>query len=219
MKTLVKLFFGLAALFASTFLIAKFAGLLSVTQIEGWLKTAQELSPFYVGPIVAALLFADLFIAVPTLTITILAGYFLGFPAGAFAALVGTMLAGTIGYGLSARFGDAILGVVTRNETKILEAKTVFRRHGFIMILLSRAAPIIPEVSACLAGITRMPFARFLTAWTLGTVPYVMIAAWAGSASTLENPKPAIFAAIGISGILWLAWFAFHRKTKQQVET
>jgi len=80
MKTLLKLFLSLAAVFASTFLIAKLFGLLSVAQIENWLGQAQQLSPLYVGSIVALLLFADLFIAVPTLTITILAGYFLGFP-------------------------------------------------------------------------------------------------------------------------------------------
>ncbi|MBL4789695.1 MAG: VTT domain-containing protein [Kordiimonadaceae bacterium] len=210
----MKLFLVLAAIFASTFLVAKFFGLISVPKIEGWLDQAQQLSPLYVGVIVALLLFADLFIAVPTLTITILAGYFLGFPMGALAALLGTMTAGCTGYFLSHRFGETILGVISKDKAKLQEAKQVFQQHGFVMILLSRAAPIIPEVSACLAGATRMPFPRFLTAWSFCTLPYVTIAAWAGSVSSIENPKPAIFTAIAITGTLWLAWFAFHRMNK-----
>ena len=57
----------------------------------------------------------------------------------------------------------------------------VFNRHGFVMILLSWALPILPEATACLSGFTRMPFWRFLLAWVLGAYPYVTIAAYAGS--------------------------------------
>jgi len=217
MKPLLKLSLGLALFFATSFMIAKSTGLFSVEQIEGWLNSAQQLSPVYVGSIVAALLFADLFVAVPTLTVTILAGYFLGFPAGTIAALVGTMMAGVIGYAISFRFGESVMKIISKDPTKIQQIKTTFHAHGFVMILISRAAPIVPEISACLAGFTRMPFARFVTAWTLCTVPYVLIGAYAGSVSSLENPKPAIFAAIGISGTLWLAWFFFRRKTKTAI--
>jgi len=214
MNAMIKLVLSLAAIFATSFLIAKSTGLFSIDQIEEWLQNAQRLSPIYVGSIVAAVLFADLFIAVPTLTVTILAGYFLGFPAGTIAALVGTMMAGVIGYGISHQFGDKVMKIVSKDPEKIQQIKTTFHEHGFVMILLSRAAPIVPEISACLAGFTRMPFSRFITAWTLCTVPYVMIAAYAGSVSTLSDPKPAIFAAIGISGTLWIAWYFFRRKTK-----
>ena len=217
MNPLIKLSLGLALFFATSFMIAKSTGLFSIDQIEDWLESAQQLSPVYVGSIVAALLFADLFVAVPTLTVTILSGYFLGFPAGTIAALVGTMMAGVVGYGISFRFGDTVMRKISKDPEKIQQIKATFHEHGFVMILLSRAAPIVPEISACLAGFTRMPFSRFITAWTLCTVPYVIIAAYAGSVSTLSNPKPAIFAAIGISGSLWLAWYVFRRKTKSAV--
>jgi len=217
MNPLIKLSLGLALFFATSFMIAKSTGLFSIEQIENWLENAQQLSPIYVGSIVAALLFADLFVAVPTLTVTILAGYFLGFPAGTIAALFGTMAAGIVGYGISNRFGETVMKIISKDPERIQQIKTTFHTHGFVMILLSRAAPIVPEISACLAGFTRMPFARFITAWTLCTVPYVLIAAYAGSVSSLENPKPAIFAAIGISGFLWLAWYFFRRKTKSTV--
>ncbi|MCU7844874.1 MAG: VTT domain-containing protein [Candidatus Thiodiazotropha sp. (ex Monitilora ramsayi)] len=212
MKPLIKLFLIIAACFAVTFLVIKLSGILTIEQIESWLKMAREASPIYVGSIVALLLFADLFIAIPTLTVTILSGYFLGHAYGAVAALGGTMLAGICGYLLSRFYGEAILGFLLRDEEKRNEAIHTFQRHGFAMILLSRAMPILPETAACLSGMTRMPFYRFLAAWSVSTVPYVLIASYAGSVSSINNPKPAIFTAIGISTLLWLAWFIYHRR-------
>ena len=211
MKSLIKVFLVLAAVFGSTFLLMKFSGVLTVEQIEGWLTHARTLSPLYVGTLVAVLLFADLFIAVPTLTITILAGYFLGHGYGAVSALTGVTLAGVCGYVLSRRYGDAVLCVLVKEESQRREAVASFQQHGFMMILLSRALPILPEVTACLSGMTGMKFSRFITAWLISAVPYTLLGTYAGSISTIENPKPAIYAAIGISMFLWIAWFVYRR--------
>ena len=211
MKPLLRVFLIIASIFATTFLLIKLTGVLTVEQIEGWLIQAKELSPFYVGSIIALLLFTDLFIAVPTLTVTILSGYFMGHAYGAIAALTGILLAGICGYVLNRYYGNAILGFLLKDESKRNEAIDAFQKHGFAMILLSRAMPILPEASACLSGMTRMPFIKFLMAWLLSSVPYVLIATYAGSISSFENPKPAIFAAIGITVFFWVAWFIYHR--------
>lgn len=215
MKALLKVFLIIAACFAMTFVVIKFTGVLTVEQIEGWLQQAQALSPTYVAIIVVMLLFADLFIAIPTLTVIILAGYFLGHAYGSLAALVGVFSAGGIGYILSRYYGDRLLKVLIKNDEQREEAIVAFQQHGFMMILLSRALPILPETSACLSGMTRMPFKKFSLAWALSTVPYILIATYAGSISSLENPKPAIFTAIGISLFFWSAWFIYHRKHKK----
>ena len=215
MKALLKIILIIGLCFATTFILVKSTGSLSVDQIETWLNQARELSPVYVGSIVFALLFADLFIAVPTLTVTILSGFFLGQWIGTAAAWSGLMTAGVCGYWLSRYFGEAILRFLVRDEDEREEAKATFRRHGFVMILLSRAVPILPEVTACLAGMTGMGFPRFLLAWLLSTAPYTLIAAYAGSISSVESPQPAIFAAIGISGFFWIAWYLFHRRNRR----
>lgn len=202
----------MAILFTITFLIIKFTGILTIEQIQNWLYQAKNISPFYVGLIVVALLFADLFIAVPTLTIIILSGYFLGFFYGVIFSLSGVVLAGVVGYGLSRYYGDSILNYLVKDDDKKDEAVTIFKKHGFVMILLSRAMPILPEVSACLSGMTKMDFKRFLFAWLLSAIPYILIATYAGSISTLENPKPAIFIAISISAFFWTTWFFYHKK-------
>lgn len=211
MKSLMKIILIIFTFFASTFVLIKFTGVLTVEQIETWLMQAKELSPVYVGLLVVLLLFADLFIAVPTLTITILAGYFLGYPYGALAALLGVILAGVCGYTLSRYYGSTILGFLMKDENKRNDVIYSFKKHGVMMILLSRAMPILPETTACLSGMTRMPFSKFLVIWLISAIPYVLIAAYAGSISSIENPKPAIFAAIGISTLLWTLWFIYHR--------
>jgi len=212
LKELIKIILIMATLFTITFLIIKFTGILTMEQIEDLLNQAKDISPFYVGIIIATLLFADLFIAVPTLTIIILSGYFLGFVYGAVFSLSGVVLAGIVGYGLSRYYGDTILAYLIKDDYKRDEAISTFKKHGFIMILLSRAMPILPEVSACLSGMTKMSFKRFFLAWLMSAVPYVLIATYAGSISTLQNPKPAIFIAIGISSFFWITWFFYHKK-------
>jgi len=199
-------------------LIIKSTGILTVEQIENWLISAKTLSPVYVGMIISTLLFADLFIAVPTLTIIILSGYFLGFTYGAISSITGVLLAGICGYILSSFYGERILTYLIKNNKKRENVVDIFNQHGVMMILLSRAMPIFPETTACLSGMTKMGFRKFLTAWIISSVPYALIASYAGSISSLENPKPAIFTAIGLSMFFWSIWFFYHKKFQTNIK-
>ena len=216
MKHLIKVIIIIASFFALSFIIGRTTGILNVEQIEVWFKQAQTLSPFYIGTLVVLLQWADLLIAVPTLTTTLFSGYFLGFIYGTIASLTGMMLTGISGYLLGYLLGEKLLRFLLKKEKSRQEAKNTFDKHGFIMILLSRAVPILPEITACLAGMTKMPFPGFLTAWSVSTIPYVIIASYAGSISSVQDPKPAIFTAIGISCILWIGWYIFKTKQKKQ---
>lgn len=214
MKSLLKIMLSLALVFATTFVIAKSTGILTVENIRWLLSSAQSMSPWVIFGTVALLLFADLFVAIPTLTTIILAGFFLGSVFGALAALLGLFAAGIGGYVLGSIFGERILQWVIKKPEEIIDARRSFNQHGFITILLSRALPILPEVSACMAGITKMPFLRFFLAWSISTIPYAVIAAYAGSISTVDDPKPAIMTAIGLSTFFWAAWAFFQRAQK-----
>lgn len=212
MKQLITVALTLAAIFASTFLIIKFSGILTVADIEAALDAASKINPLYVAACVVALLFADLFIAVPTLTVCILSGYFLGFVVGGFSAAIGMLVAGICGYMICWRYGPTLLQKIYKNPDKLREMEVIFSRHGTVVLLICRAMPILPEVSCCLAGANRMPFIKFIACYSLATIPYAFLAALAGSHSSLNNPMPAIFAAIGISLVLWSAWLIFLRK-------
>jgi uncharacterized membrane protein YdjX (TVP38/TMEM64 family) len=211
MKSLIKVILVVGVCFASTFVVLRLTGAVDGDRVARWVEMASEASILATGAVVFALLFADLFVAVPTLTVTVLSGYFLGHLPGALFAAGGLYAAGICGYWVSRRFGDRILRKLLRTPAERDEAVASFERNGFLMIVLSRAVPILPEVTACLAGITGMAFFRFLVAWTLSVVPYVTLAAYAGSISSIDNPRPAIVGALAISGTLWVAWFGFRK--------
>ena len=218
MRALIKLMLVLGAAFASTFILANLSGVLSVEKIELWLTTAKSVDAWYLAALIVLLLFADLFIAVPTLTIMILSGYFLGHSYGAITVITGVMLAGISGYFLSYHYGEKLEKLIIKDPQQRMSLREQFSQYGFLMILFSRAMPILPEVTACLSGITKMPFVTFLLAWTASCVPYALIATYAGSISSLENPKPAIIAAITLTLIMWTAWFVFQRVTRGKAQ-
>lgn len=214
MKQLIAIALGLALLFASTFLIITWTGVLNVDDIKVFLTQAHETTPVYVAVTVIALLVVDLFIAVPTLTVTILSGYFLGFPLGFLAGAAGLLTAGTLGYAITYAYGPGLLHRINRDEAKQAEMGAVFARYGVVVLVICRALPILPEVSCCLAGTTRMRFSTFIAAFMLGTIPYALIATYAGSRSSLSDPAPAIYAAIGLSILLAGAWTVLLRRYK-----
>ncbi|MGH1539489.1 MAG: TVP38/TMEM64 family protein [Arenicella sp.] len=211
MHPLIKVLFIIVACFGATFLVIKSTGILTLEQIKAWLMFTEQMSPIYVAGLVALLLFLDLFIAMPTLSITVLAGYFLGHFYGVSAAMTGFLLAGVSGYVISRYYGERILRFLIKDDVRRDQTVESFHKHGFMMIVLSRAVPILPEATACLSGITRMPFRQFLLAWLISSVPYALVASYAGSISSIDNPEPAIITAIGMSLFLWLAWFFYHR--------
>lgn len=212
MKQLITIALILAAAFASTFIIIKATGVLTIDDIKHWLTMASEINPVYVVLTVIVLLFADLFIAVPTLTICILSGYFLGWLTGGLASTTGMMLAGISGYWICRAVGQKLLIKIYKDPKKLAEMQNIFSEHSTSVILMCRAMPILPEVVSCLAGANKMSFFRFMVYYSISTVPYSFIAAYAGSRSSLANPTPAILTAIGISLTLWLSWFFFLRR-------
>lgn len=215
MKPLLKIMGLLALVFASTFLMLNASGVVTIEKIEGWLLAAKSANPIYVGAIVALLLFADLIIAVPTLATLLLAGYFIGAVNGAIAGALGLLAAGVCGYWISRRYGEALAIHIVKDDAEREKAAETFRQHGPIVILLARAMPILPEVSACMAGLTGMPFWKFLGLWLVNVVPYCVLAAYAGSVSTLDDPTPAILTAIGLSAFFWSGWAIFNRRQKR----
>lgn len=216
MKPLLKIVVTLGLIFTSMLVIAKLTGVLDLTALQRSLEAMHdEGAPWWVGGAISGLLFADLFIAVPTLEISILGGYVLGFLPGFLFGLAGVTAAGTAGYALCRWKGDRLVRLILRDDAEVDEMERTFREYGVVMIFLSRAMPVLPEVSACLSGATGMPFGRFLVAWLTVNVPYMAIAAWAGSVSTLQRPYPAILAFIGLTALFWAAWWGFKRRTAQ----
>lgn len=218
MKQLITSALILMAIFASTFIIIKITGVLTVEDIKFALTKTSQVNPIYVAMAVTLLLFIDLFIAIPNLTVCIFSGYFLGAITGGISAAIGMLLAGVAGYAICWYCGPGLLFKLYKDTQKLKEMQAIFFKHGAMVLLTCRALPILPEICSCLAGATRMPFWQFFLYYSISTIPYAFIAAYTGSKSTLNNPSPAIFTAIGISVVLWFSWVMFLRRSfpKQQ---
>lgn len=219
MKSLIKVMLILGSAFAFTFILGRMFGILTVENVKNWLELAGNVDPLWLAGTVIFLLFLDLFVAVPTLTITILAGFFLGFPAGAIAAATGMSLAAFSGYAISRIWGERAISFLVRDKNDRQEMAETFRKNGPTMIVLSRAAPIMPEVTACMAGATNMRFPLYVGYFTLSTLPYALIAAYAGSVSSPDSPLPAIYAALTLYAGLWIGWYFFRKKSRHGSES
>ncbi|MBO6548344.1 MAG: VTT domain-containing protein [Rhizobiales bacterium] len=214
MKHLIKVMLIIGTIFAVMFLIGRLFGILTIENIKIWLEYLHQIDVIWASALIIALLFSDLFFAVPTLTLTILAGFFLGFPLGSIVSLIGVSLATFTGYLLSWRWGENVLKILVKKQDDREDLKAAFHSKGPVMIILARAAPMIPEVTACMAGVTKMPFAKYALFHLLGTLPYILIATYAGSISTIESPQPAIIAALLLYAVMWIGWYIFRKKQK-----
>ncbi|UTJ06338.1 TVP38/TMEM64 family protein [Arcobacter roscoffensis] len=214
MKLLIKSVLILFVIFTSMLLIIKFSGLLTVEDIKEIFANLKSQPSYILGSLIVLLLFIDLFIAVPTMTVIILAGYFIGFELAVFYTFIGLFCASFTGYFLSKKYGEKVLDKLSSNETQKLEMKELFNKHGVLVIVLSRAVPLLPEISSCLAGTCKMSFKKFFIAWSIGTIPYLSVITYAGSISNLDNPMPALIAAIGITILFWFLWLVFIKVNK-----
>ena len=194
----------LVLVFTLTLLLFKGLDVLSVEDIKLWLQEAQKWSPIWVGSLIIALLMVDLFIAIPTLSLTILSGFFLGLEMGILFSSLGLMLAGSLGYFISRYHGEKLLDWVCKNESEQIGMIHLFQTLGPLSLLLCRAAPMLPEITSCLAGTTRMPFWKYVLYYALGSLPYSAIAVYSGSISTVDNPSPALYTYVGMFAVLGL---------------
>jgi uncharacterized membrane protein YdjX (TVP38/TMEM64 family) len=213
MKDLLKVAVVIALIFASTFVLMKSTGLVTEESVTAFLNSAHEIHPAWLAAIVIGLLMLDLLIAIPTMTTILLAGYFMGPLFGGLASAAGLMLLGNTGYAMGHRFGRPVLTRLFKGEERLSGIEAAFAKNDLLVLFVCQALPILPELSCTLAGISRMRFWRFFFGYAVGVVPFAFIVAYAGSVSTLSNPAPAIYTAIGVSAGLLLLWTFIQRRS------
>jgi len=212
MKDLLKTGAVLALAFASTFVIMRALGILTEDNVRAFLAQAHAIHPGWLVALVIGLLWIDLLIAIPTMATILLAGYFLGPVLGAAASVAGLLVMGLTGYGLGRHLGRPALARLFKDDTRIVGIEESFARNDLLVLFVCQALPILPELTCCLAGISRLRFTRFLFGYAVGVVPFACIVAYAGSISTVDEPGPAIYTAIGVSAALLMAWRLLQRQ-------
>jgi len=148
------------------------------------------------------LLVSDLFLPIPGTVVMSALGFVYGPWLGGVFAVLGSMLAGLLAYGLCRQVGRGAAEWIAGKED-LAKGELIFRGPaGGWIVALSRWLPVMPEVIACLAGLARMPWGRFTLALACGSVPlgftFAVIGVWGH-----ENPVMALVFSAGLPPVLW----------------
>lgn len=127
--------------------------------------------------IAIGLIAADLVLPIPGTAILTALGAQYGIVLGGFVGGLGMIIAGCIAYGICRTLGERGARVIVGNK-QLPGVRSWFEQWGGFAVAASRALPLLPEVVSCLAGVVRMPFARFVTALALGS----FVVGWAFAA-------------------------------------
>lgn len=157
------------------------------------------------------LLVSDLVLPVPGTVIMSALGYMYGTVAGGLLSALGSFLAGAMAYLLCRSFGTGaamrILG-----ERDFERGHRIFEHLGGWIVALSRWLPVLPEVTACMAGLTRMPARLFFLALACGSLPVGFAFALIGHMG-VNHPLIAVGLSALVPALLWLVVrpLVFHR--------
>jgi len=145
---------------------------------------------------------SDLLLPIPATAVMAALGFVYGPVWGGLIGTAGGFLGGCIGYGLCRAFGRPLAARIL-GQKDLEQGERLFARAGGWLVVLSRWLPILPEVIACMAGLSRMPLRPFLIALLCGSAPLGFAFAAIGHAG-VEHPVLAIALSALAPPVLWL---------------
>lgn len=211
MKRLILLFLALALLVLIPFAIwgGRFEEAMSPEKLVAAFQKARGWA-WLVGLV---LLVLDLFLPVLATAVMSALGYVYGWLLGGLLSSLGSIGAGLLAYGLCCRMGRRA-ALRLAGEKGLAEGERLFQGEpGGWIVAISRWMPVLPEVAACLAGLSRMPLRRFVPALCAGSVPMGFVYAWIG-ARGVEHPGLALAVSALLPPVIWLMvrTLRLHRK-------
>jgi len=164
----------------------------------------------YAWAIAILLLVMDLFLPLPGTIIMSALGFIYGPVIGGLLASLGSLTSGVVAYGLCRSVGE-------KNAIKILgnqdyeKGHKLFNQKGGWIVAISRWLPILPEAIACIAGLNRMNFKKFIIALFCGSIPLGFVFAYVGYYG-ITHPAMAIILSAVLPALLWTIAQYYIRK-------
>jgi uncharacterized membrane protein YdjX (TVP38/TMEM64 family) len=155
---------------------------------------------------VIGLLAADVFIPVPSSVVMILSGAAFGTWWGAAIAFVGSIAGEWLGFELARRYGSAWAARFIGDEREVSRLNHMLPKHGGAAVAVTRPLPVVMETMSLVAGVSTMARTTFLAASAIGTLPIVIVYAYAGARSAATGsviPAIVILLAVGGAGLIW----------------
>ncbi len=157
----------------------------------------------YAWAVAIVLLLSDLALPIPTSAIMTALGIIYGPLTGGMIAAFGSVLSGLTGYAICRAFGRPVAQFLS-GEKALADSERLFENAGGWIIALSRWLPVLAEVMACMAGLSRMPFRPFIVALACGSIPLGFAFALIGHIGE-ERPVLTLGISVVLPVILWLA--------------
>ncbi len=156
--------------------------------------------------VVVALLMADIVLPIPSSLVMMLSGAAFGVTGGAAVALAGSIGGEWLGFELVRRYGQRAARHLL-SEAEVERFGRLFKRHGAVAVIVTRALPVAMETMSLVAGLSGMRRRDFLLASLVGTTPIVVIYAYAGALSReMGNIIPGVVILIAIAGCGWVLY-------------
>ncbi|MEC5125792.1 VTT domain-containing protein [Verrucomicrobiales bacterium BCK34] len=216
MKRLLILFFALALLVLIPFLIwgDMLEEKMSLDSTVAWLRSTGS----WAWAAGMGLLIIDLFLPILGTVVMSALGLVYGWFLGGLLSALGSIGAGLLAYGLCWKMGRRAAGWLA-GEEGLAQGERIFRAEtGGWLVALSRWMPLLPEVIACLAGISRMPFRRFFLSLCAGSFPLGFVFAWIGATGN-ENPWFTLLVSAGLPPVIWLLFRQIYlRKAEKELK-
>jgi uncharacterized membrane protein YdjX (TVP38/TMEM64 family) len=149
-----------------------------------------------------------LFLPIPSSLIMVLSGAAFGVMWGSMLSLVGSVGGEWLGFELVRRYRHRAAEKIVGDE-ELERLARVFDRHGMSVVVVTRALPVVMETMSVVAGLSKMSRSSFLLASLIGTVPIVVVYAYAGAVSRQTGSLvPAIVMLIAVAGLGWVIYRA-----------
>lgn len=203
MKRLIWLIVGVAAaIIASKLIIEDVLGYNLDALVEQWLAHAGGGS----AALLVTLLAVDLFLPVPSSLVMILSGAAFGVVWGAAFSLIGSIGGEWLGFELVRRYGIRASRRIV-GDAELARMRAVMDRHGIAAVMVTRALPVLMETMSVVAGLSNMSRAAFLGSSLAGTLPIVVVYAYAGAVSRdVGSLVPAVIILLAVAGAAWV-WY------------
>jgi uncharacterized membrane protein YdjX (TVP38/TMEM64 family) len=210
MKRMITLVLIVAlAVVASKLILEDLAGLSIETAAERWLANAGAGTAL----VIVALLASDVLLPVPSSLVMVLSGTAFGLVWGSLLALAGSVAGQWLGFEIARRYGQGVAGRLIRDED-IADFQGLFEKHGFAAVMITRPLPIVMETISVVAGLASMRRSRFVCASFAGTMPAVIVYAYAGAYSRETGSVLPAALVMGVVMALGLLFYRFARATR-----
>ena len=171
-----------ATIFFTTILIPAFLLESSFTKLgEVALSWSQDNS-FYISLVVIIDLTLDVFLPVPNGLTNTLAGVALGWSLASLIVWIGLTLGAIFGY-LVGRIAARPLAIKIVGELDFSNAEKAAERIDIEGLILARPVPAFAELSTLAAGLTKMPFKKFMIVIALSNIGVAVIFSGLGAAA------------------------------------